>query len=152
MGVGRFVVPLSEDGSKPNAVLQHWFDGMAMLHKFRMEDGRVYYTSRNTAEGVVRKAKKNGFLQTLMGGLNANTPLKDAQDPCSALLGAQQSVWIPTGHVGPDEFNVNILPRRSFHIPTNGNPYDKGTPSQRPEKEEVTGTIFSLGCQSANLP
>jgi torulene dioxygenase len=137
MGVGRFVVPLSEDGSKPNAVLQHWFDGLAMLHKFRMEDGRVYYTSRYTAEGVVKKAKKNGFLQTLMGGLNANTPLKDAQDPCSALLGAQQSVWIPTGHIGPDEFNVNILPRRGFHIPTNENPYHKGTPSQRPEQEEV---------------
>ncbi|KAF5983801.1 retinal pigment epithelial membrane family [Fusarium coicis] len=145
MGVGRFVVPLSEDGSKPNAVLQHWFDGLAMFHKFRMEDGRVYYTSRYTAEGVVKKAKKNGFLQTLMGGLNANTPLKDAQDPCSALLGAQQSVWIPTGHIGPDEFNVNILPRRGFHIPTNENPYDKGTPSQRPEKEEIlVSTDFNM--------
>ncbi|CCT63302.1 uncharacterized protein FFUJ_00065 [Fusarium fujikuroi IMI 58289] len=145
MGVGRYVIPLSEDGSKPNAVSQHWFDGLAMLHKFRMEDGRVYYNSRYTAEGVVRKAKKNGFLQTLTAGLNANTPLKDAQDPCSALLGAQQSVWIPTGHVGPDEFNVNILPRRSFHIPTNGNPYDKGTPSQRPEKEEIlVSTDFNM--------
>ncbi|RBR22565.1 hypothetical protein FVER53590_00042 [Fusarium verticillioides] len=137
MGVGRFVVPLSDDGSKPNAVLQHWFDGLAMLHKFRMEDGRVYYTSRYTAEGVIKRAKKNGFLQTLIAGLNPNAPLKDAQDPCSALLGAQQSVWIPTGHIGPDEFNVNVVLRRAFHIPTHENPYDKGTPSKRPEKEEI---------------
>ncbi|KAF5691955.1 retinal pigment epithelial membrane family [Fusarium denticulatum] len=145
MGVGRFVVPLSEDGSKPNAVLQHWFDGLAMLHKFRMEDGRVYYTSRYTAEGVVKKAKKNGFVQTLMAGLNANTPLKDAQDPCSALLGAQQSVWIPTSYIGPDEFNVNVVPRRGFHIPTNENPCDKGTPSERPEKEEIlVSTDFNM--------
>ncbi|KAF5963532.1 beta-carotene 15,15'-monooxygenase [Fusarium bulbicola] len=145
MGVGRFVVPLSEDGSMPNAVVHHWFDGLAMLHKFRMEDGRVHYTSRYTAEGVVKKAKENGFLQTLMAGLNANTPLKDAQDPCSALLGAQQSIWIPTGPVGPDEFNVNTLPRRGLHLPINGNPYDKGTPSQNPEKEElVVCTDFNM--------
>lgn len=69
--------------------MQHFFDGLGMLHKFRMTGGRVYYSSRHTAEGVVRNAKKNGYVSTLMFGLNANTPLKDAQDPCSALLGAQ---------------------------------------------------------------
>jgi torulene dioxygenase len=69
--------------------LQHFFDGLGMLHKFRMTDGEVHYQSRYTAEGVVRKAKKNGYVSTIMFGLNANTPLKAAQDPCSALLGAQ---------------------------------------------------------------
>ncbi|EMR65016.1 putative lignostilbene- -dioxygenase protein [Eutypa lata UCREL1] len=113
---GRFVVPLSEDGSRPNAVLQHFFDGLGMLHKFRMTGGRVYYSSRHTAEGVVRNAKKNGYVSTLMFGLNANTPLKDAQDPCSALLGAQQSMYIPTHFVGPDEVNVNVVPRRDFNM------------------------------------
>lgn len=92
MGSGRFTVPLSEDGSKPNAVLQHFFDGLAILHKFRMSNGQVYYSSRHTAEGVVRKAARDGFLTTTMFGLNANTPLIDAQDPCSALLGAQVSI------------------------------------------------------------
>lgn len=56
-----------------------------------MVEGRVYYRSRHTAEGLVRKAKRDGYLSTTMFGLNANTPLKDAQDPCSALLGAQVS-------------------------------------------------------------
>lgn len=60
-----------------------------MLHKFRMTGSRVYYSSRHTAEGVERNAKKNGYSSSMMFGLNANTPLKDAQDPCSALLGAQ---------------------------------------------------------------
>jgi torulene dioxygenase len=82
---------LSEDGSKPKAVLQHFFDGLGMLHKFRMKDGRVFYQSRHTAEGVVSKAKKQGFVSTVMFGVNGNTPLKMAQDPCSALLGAQVS-------------------------------------------------------------
>jgi carotenoid cleavage dioxygenase-like enzyme len=87
--MGRFTVPLSEDGSKPNAVLQHFFDGLGILHKFRMTNGEVFYTSRHTSDGVVREAKKNGYVTTSMFGMNANTPLRDAQDPCSALLGAQ---------------------------------------------------------------
>lgn len=91
IGAGKFTIPLSEDGSKPNAVLQHFFDGLGILHKFRMEEGRVHYSSRHTAEGVVKRAKKDGYVSTIMFGLNANTPLKEAQDPCSALLGAQVS-------------------------------------------------------------
>ncbi|KAF9880324.1 putative lignostilbene- -dioxygenase protein [Colletotrichum karsti] len=89
VGPGRWTIPLSEDGSKPKAVIQHFFDGLAMLHKFRMQDGLVFYTSRYTSEGVVRRAKKDGYLSASVFGLNPNTPLKYAQDPCSALLGAQ---------------------------------------------------------------
>lgn len=91
MGTGRYTVPLSEDGSKPNAILQHFFDGLAILHKFRISCGHVYYSSRHTAEGVVQKAAKDGYVTTTMIGLNANTPLIEAQDPCSALFGAQVS-------------------------------------------------------------
>jgi hypothetical protein len=89
IGVGRFTIPLSEDGSKPRAVVQHLFDGLGLLHKFRMTQGRVFYMSRYTHEGVVRRAYEDGYLLTTRMGLNANTPLKDAQDPCSTLLGAQ---------------------------------------------------------------
>jgi len=91
-GAGKFVIPLSEDGSKSPAILQHFFDGLGILHKFTFENGQVRYISRHTAEGVIRRAKKDGFLSVTMFGLNANTPLKDAQDPCSALLGAQVSL------------------------------------------------------------
>lgn len=92
------MIPTSEDGSTPNAVVQHFFDGLAILHKFRFVGGEVFYRSRHTAEGVVARAKKDGYLGMTMFGKNANTPLfglrgetplKDAQDPCSALLGAQ---------------------------------------------------------------
>ncbi|KAF6836466.1 retinal pigment epithelial membrane family protein [Colletotrichum musicola] len=137
VGPGRYTVPLSEDGSKPRAVLQHFFDGLGMLHKFRMAESRVHYTSRYTSEGVVRKAKKDGYLSATVFGLNPNTPLKDAQDPCSALLGAQQSLYIPTGYVGPDEASVNVVPRRGMHLPPDDNPYTKGPAATNPEKEEV---------------
>ncbi|KIX09239.1 uncharacterized protein Z518_00318 [Rhinocladiella mackenziei CBS 650.93] len=137
IGAGRFTIPLSEDGSKPNAVLQHFFDGLAILHKFRMHKGSVYYMSRHTAEGVVRRAKKNGYVETVMFGVNANTPLKDAQDPCSALLGSLQSMYFPQGHVGPDEVNVNVVPRRGMHLPPDQNPYSTGRAAENPETEEV---------------
>lgn len=137
VGAGRFTVPLSEDGSKPNAVLQHFFDGLGMLHKFRMSRGEVHYTSRHTAEGVVRRAKRDGYVSTIMFGQNANTPLKAAQDPCSALLGAQQSMFLPTGFLGPDEMNLNVVPRRGMHLPPDDNPLSRGGPADDPATEEV---------------
>ena len=96
MGAGHYTVPLSEDGSKPNAVLQHFFDGLGMLHKFQFADGQVRYSSKYTSEGVVRRAKKDGYLSSITFGLDPNTPLRDAQDPCSALLGAQVSTRLPS--------------------------------------------------------
>ncbi|KAH6661203.1 carotenoid oxygenase [Truncatella angustata] len=137
IGAGRFTIQLSEDGSKPNAVLQHFFDGLAILHKFRMQYGHVYYSSRHTAEGVVQRAKEKGYVETLMFGLNANTPLQDAQDPCSALLGAQQSMFLPQGHMAPDEVNVNVVPRRGMHLPPDTNPKSRGSVSENPEAEEI---------------
>jgi torulene dioxygenase len=79
IGAGRFVILTSEDGSKPPAILQHFFDGLAILHRFRFVDGEVFYSSRHTAEGIVEKSKKDGYLTTSMFGLNPNTALKDAQ-------------------------------------------------------------------------
>ncbi|KAK9775669.1 putative Carotenoid oxygenase [Seiridium cardinale] len=137
IGAGKFTIPLSDDGSKPNAVLQHFFDGLGILHKFRMEKSQVHYSSRHTAEGVVRRAKKDGYLSTIMFGLNANTPLKDAQDPCSALLGAQQSIFMPQGHMAPDEMNINVVPRRGMHLPPDTNPKSMGSAAEDPETEEL---------------
>jgi hypothetical protein len=44
VGAGKFTIPTSEDGSKPNAVLQHFFDGLGILHKFTMSNGQVRAT------------------------------------------------------------------------------------------------------------
>ncbi|EXA32384.1 hypothetical protein FOVG_16430 [Fusarium oxysporum f. sp. pisi HDV247] len=138
IGGGRFTIPLSEDGSKPNAVLQHFFDGLAMLHKFRVSNGHVYYTSRHTADGVARNALKNGYVSSTVAGLNPNTPLLEAQDPYSTLLGGQQTMFMmPQGHLMPDEVNVNVVPRRGMHIPDHQNPHDRGSPAKNPETEEI---------------
>jgi torulene dioxygenase len=47
VGAGRFDIPTSEDGSKPPGVLQYFFDGSAILHKFIFKNGEVFYSSRH---------------------------------------------------------------------------------------------------------
>ena len=82
-----------------------------MLHKFRFSDGRVHYTSRSNTDGVVRNAKRDGYIETHMFGLIGNTPLREAQDPCSALLGAQQSLFIAQGKLEPEEYYMQVVTR-----------------------------------------
>lgn len=100
IGAGRFTIPLSDNPKHAPAVMQHFFDGLAMLHKFDIAVGKVVHQSRYTADGVARQAKRDGYVNTLlMFGSNANPPadvvaaanarLGDAQDPCQALLGRQ---------------------------------------------------------------
>ncbi|KAF2846696.1 hypothetical protein T440DRAFT_540728 [Plenodomus tracheiphilus IPT5] len=154
VGVGRFTVPVSDDPSKPKAVFQHLFDGLALLHKFRMIDGRVYYRSRYTHEGVIRRAKKDGYVSSTRMGLNANTPLIDAQDPCSALLGAQQALWVPDGYDEPDAMNCNVQPRRGMHLPKDKNPYSRGGQAADPATEEIlvhTDWIAMQVCDAKTL-
>jgi torulene dioxygenase len=83
--------PTSEDDSTPRVIIQHLFDGLGLLHKFRMVDGRVYYMSRYTHGGIVRRAMKDGYVTNSWMGPNPNTPLFEAQDACSKLLGARVS-------------------------------------------------------------
>jgi beta,beta-carotene 9',10'-dioxygenase len=45
-----------------NYHLRHWFDAMAMLHKFDFENGAVYYTNKMLQSDAYRKAHKKGEL------------------------------------------------------------------------------------------
>lgn len=40
--------------------LKHWFDGLAMLHKFSFKDGKVSYTNKFTESNAFVKAKEKG--------------------------------------------------------------------------------------------
>ncbi len=149
VGVGQFIIPTSEDGSRPSAVMQHWyvtegfkdsspykvpsliflrqmltlypllfrFDGLGMLHNFNIDGGEINYNSRYTSAGIVRKANANGFVDGPFFGNNANKPLKEAQDPCSAIFGASQSEFQESAAPKPDETIVNVTPRRGMHLP-----------------------------------
>ncbi|KAI4931419.1 hypothetical protein J4E85_004012 [Alternaria conjuncta] len=137
VGVGRFTVPTSEDDSTPRVIIQHLFDGLALLHKFRMTDGRVYYMSRYTSNGITRAAQRDGYVKNSWVGPNPNTPLFEAQDPCSKLLGARQTVFLPHDSIEPDALNVHVQPRRGMHLPEDKNPNSRGVKAEDPATQEI---------------
>ncbi len=44
---------------------------------------------------------------------------------------------MPTGHMAPDAMNVNVVPRRGMHLPTDNNPFSRGGQSSNPAEEEI---------------
>ncbi|EGQ43351.1 MAG: carotenoid oxygenase [Candidatus Nanosalina sp. J07AB43] len=40
---------------------QHWFDGLAMLNRYRFRSGNIYYTNRALRSDKYREVTKNGF-------------------------------------------------------------------------------------------
>ena len=106
-----------------------------MLHKFHIDGGEIHYSSRYTSAGIARRAKADGSVNLPLFGLNANEPLKTAQDPCSARFGGSQSMFDPTEPRKPDEVIVNVTPRRGLHLPIDSL-YSQDV-SKHPEKEEI---------------
>jgi beta,beta-carotene 9',10'-dioxygenase len=77
--------------------MQHWFDGLAMLHRFTIGDGRVSYGNRFLESRSYRAARAQG--EMVYGEF--------ATDPCRSLFKRVQTLFSP-GSVLPDNANINI--------------------------------------------
>jgi beta,beta-carotene 9',10'-dioxygenase len=77
--------------------MRHWFDGLAMLHRFTIEDGRVAYGNRFLESRSYRAARERGRI--VYGEF--------ATDPCRSLFRRVQTLFAP-GSVLPDNANVNV--------------------------------------------
>ena len=88
-GPARFEV-----GSKQ---MRHWFDGLAMLHRFTIGERRVSYGSRFLHSRAWRAAAEDGRLA--YGEF--------ATDPCRSLFKRVQSLFSP-GSTLTDNANVNV--------------------------------------------
>jgi beta,beta-carotene 9',10'-dioxygenase len=77
--------------------MRHWFDGLAMLHRFTIEQGRVSYGNRFLESRSYRAAREQG--EMVYGEF--------ATDPCRSLFKRVQTLFSP-GAVLPDNANVNI--------------------------------------------
>jgi beta,beta-carotene 9',10'-dioxygenase len=75
--------------------VRHWFDGLAMLHRFAIEDGKVSYANRFIRSDAYEKAQ-NG--ERLSQGF--------ATDPCRAIFKRVQTIFSPTF---TDNANVNLM-------------------------------------------
>jgi len=76
--------------------MRHWFDGLAMLHRFTIADGRVSYGNRFLASRAYRAARERGRLA--YGEF--------ATDPCRSLFKRVQTLF-SAGELS-DNGNVNV--------------------------------------------
>ena len=77
--------------------MRHWFDGLAMFHRFTLGDGRVSYGSRFLESRSYRAARAQDRI--VFGEF--------ATDPCRSLFQRVQSLFSPGGSL-PDNANVNV--------------------------------------------
>mgnify|MGYP006277862605 CR=1 FL=1 len=64
---------------------RHWFDGLAMLHKFSIQNGAVSYANKFLESHAYNEAMENGYI----------TYQEFATDPCHSLFGRVKSVFSP---------------------------------------------------------
>jgi len=76
--------------------MRHWFDGLAMLHSFSIEDGSVSYVSRFLGSRAYRAAKERGEI----------VYSEFATDPCRSLFSRVASLFSPKIS---DNANVNLM-------------------------------------------
>src|SRR5579875_580263 len=88
-GPARFEV-----GARP---YRHWFDGLAMLHSFQIEAGRVSYANRYLESDAYAAAKKTGRIAYA----------EFATDPCRSLFRRIFSLFVPPRP--GNNANVNIV-------------------------------------------
>jgi carotenoid cleavage dioxygenase-like enzyme len=77
--------------------MRHWFDGLAMLHRFTVADGKVSYGNRFLQSRSYRAAREQGRM--VYGEF--------ATDPCRSLFKRMQTLFAP-GKVLPDNANINV--------------------------------------------
>ncbi|HEY2216188.1 MAG TPA: carotenoid oxygenase family protein, partial [Solirubrobacteraceae bacterium] len=80
-----------------NQRMRHWFDGLAMLHRFTIDSGNVSYGNRYLHSRSYRAAQEQGRL--VYGEF--------ATDPCRSLFKRVQTLFSP-GKALPDNANVNV--------------------------------------------
>jgi carotenoid cleavage dioxygenase-like enzyme len=76
--------------------MRHWFDGLAMLHRFSFAEGRVQYASRFLEGRAYRAAREQGRIA--FGEF--------ATDPCRSLFRRVQTLFSTAGL--SDNGNVNV--------------------------------------------
>ena len=77
--------------------MRHWFDGLAMLHRFTIAGGRVSYGSRFLEGRTYREARDHGQISYR----------EFATDPCRSLFKRVQTLFSP-GRAISDNGNVNV--------------------------------------------
>jgi beta,beta-carotene 9',10'-dioxygenase len=144
-----------EVGERP---LAHWFDGMAMLHRYSFADGRVSYANRFLGSRAYRESRNTGEL-----GFG-----EFASDPCRSLFKRLTTAFSPELS---DNANVNVARLGDEFIAMTETPlpvvFDPGTldaagvayrppgqlttahPHHDPTRDELVNFAVHLGARSS---
>jgi beta,beta-carotene 9',10'-dioxygenase len=79
--------------------LNHWFDGLAMLHAFGFADGHVSYANRYLRSGAYRAATEDGRIEYS----------EFATDPCRSVFARVQAMFSAAGGGVTPNANVNVV-------------------------------------------
>uniref|UniRef100_A0AAY4DZ22 Carotenoid-cleaving dioxygenase, mitochondrial n=1 Tax=Denticeps clupeoides TaxID=299321 RepID=A0AAY4DZ22_9TELE len=113
----------------------HWFDGMALMHQFKIEDGRVTYRSRFLrSDAYVKNSECNRIMVTEFGTLAM-------PDPCKNLFFrflSRFEMIKPT-----DNASVNFVKYKGdYYVSTETNFMHKVDPESLESKEKVDWSKF----------
>ncbi|XP_077448041.1 carotenoid-cleaving dioxygenase, mitochondrial-like isoform X1 [Stigmatopora argus] len=115
----------------------NWFDGMALLHKFKMENGRVTYTSRFLRSDAY---KKNSERDRIMASEFGTVTMPD---PCKNIFQrffSRFEITKPT-----DNGNVNFVKYKGdYYVSTESNLMHKVNPKNLETREQDKGTFLLL--------
>lgn len=129
--------------------LNHWFDGLAMLHGFGFADGRVSYANRFLKSSAYRAWRREGVMKYSEFGT----------DPCRAIFSGVSSLpllgRIPNANVSIEQLAGQFRARTELPVPVNFDPrslrtlgVDGSAPPGRmgtahPHRDPRTGERFS---------
>ncbi|RXN32028.1 beta,beta-carotene 9, 10 -oxygenase-like protein [Labeo rohita] len=115
----------------------HWFDGMALMHRFHIEDGQVTYSSRFLqSDSYVQNAEKNRIVVSEFGTLA--TP-----DPCKNIFSRFFSRFqIPKA---TDNAGVSFVKYKGdFYVSTETNFMRRIDPVSLETKEKIFDLMFAV--------
>lgn len=115
--------------------VNHWFDGLAMLHRFSFADGEVAYSNRFLRSDTFQRSMDRGGLAD--GGF--------ATDPCRTLFQRVASVFSPrftdNGNVNIDSFGGEPVALTETLLPVRFDPETLAVLGHHPMSAEVGGMI-----------
>jgi beta,beta-carotene 9',10'-dioxygenase len=77
---------------------KHWFDGLAMLHAFSFQNGKIKYTNKFLRSDAYKTVFEEGSLN--YEGF--------AVDPCRSIFKQLLTLFIPRSHIAVHNANINV--------------------------------------------
>lgn len=118
-----------------STTVNHWFDGLAMLHRFEFGGGNVTYTNRFLRSEAFTESVAEG--QLALGGF--------ATDPCRTLFQRVASVFSPhytdNGNVNIDVFGGATVALTETTLPVRFDPQTLESMGQAPISADVGGQL-----------